>query len=169
MFRNLVGSQNLKRPMGQHRHITITPTELTEKRTGLRQRICGTSHKQPHKIIRCPGFLHFICLIWQDNLFSPADNALVSTGVCCFYYRPCRLKRPLLKPVQHVIKFCKHKEYNEQIVQINPRYRKMMIPTSHQGIQHLCIFLLTHSLTKRKNLLCSCSNYCTCRISTELV
>ena len=100
---------------------------------------------------------------------SGADDAVKATGVCCFYYRSCRSRRPLLQPVQHNVKFCTHKKYNENRVRNNPSSRLFMIPTLPLRTQSLSFFLLTHSLTKRNNVVSSCANGCTGKFSTELI
>ena len=73
---------------------------------------------QVHRIPRPSCF--FWSLIWQDSLLSRIHNAFVSTGVCCFYYKPCRLRRLRLQPIQYVVKFCKDRKHNENRLRNNP-------------------------------------------------
>ena len=155
--------QNLKSPAAQHRQ--IKPTELTMKTTRLRHGMCRTSHKES------PDAQVFLILyVFLNDLFlSRTDDAFVSTVVCCFYGRACRLRRPSLKPVQYVVKFCKHKKHNENLVRNNTPNKKMKIPFFHQRIQEMSIFLPTKSLAKRNKLVSICTNDSTDRVSYELI
>ena len=143
--------------------------KVDKKMVGLRHRICRTSHKPSRKFIGRTSLLHFIHRFWKDLFFAGADDAFVATGVCCFFYKACRLKRPLLKPVQYVIESCKHRKHNEKLVRNNLQNKKIRITTSHQRIQDMCFFLLTYSLAKRNKLKSSCANDSTGRIRTDLV
>ena len=69
--------------------------------------------------------------------------------MCCLHDEAHRLRRRLLKLVQYIVKFCKHRKHDEKLIRNNPWNRKTNIPTFHQGIQSECFFFFTHSLARR--------------------